>query len=576
MERLIPYGDSNFENIIITNSYYIDKTKYIEKLEKIKWPILLRPRRFGKTLFTETLRWYYDMKAANRFDELFGKLYIGKNPTPNRNKYFFLKLDFSGMSSWSESEVDFVKKQFDSAVTSRIDFFLKYYKRELKLTDNFLNKFDEIYRNNASGALLRAIEAVNNVSGKMFIAIDEYDSLTNAMAIYYKDADEKENEYLNILKKGGFFRSFFEVIKQGTSKTISQVYVTGILPITIADMNSGFNIANWISLDDDFSEMLGITETEFDNLLDTVYNDYQINIISVKEAKVVVGNYYNGYKFTANGHKIYNPMMTLYLLKNLIRNRLPDIMADNNLRIDYNQIAYIFGNNTEKRNEIITSITDNKTWLHGFSLNVSFDMQAYKEGLYIAEGLFYSGILTFGNYADELTIPNLVTYGFVLNYFNRIMNFFGDSMLIGKITTNYIHTGDVDSLVGSFFEKVIQDYPGNFFRNVNESFYHGLFFFILNSALAKDRYEVLPEYNVVNGQADLMVRSYPEARVRCHLKDLFEIKRVPVSATDSVFESKFIEAQEDMKEYRQGKYADWRGIAICFRGNKDYKVMIIE
>lgn len=199
MQRKIPYGDCNFERIITENNYYVDKTMYIEKIEKVNWPVFLRPRRFGKTLFAETLRWYYDLKAADRFDELFGKLYIGKNPTSNHNKYFFLKLDFSGMSAWSESEVDFVKNQFNSRILSELIGFLKYYEDELGIDNQFLSFFNSEFHDDAAGGLTRIFSLVTKTNRKMFIAIDEYDSLTNAMAIYYKYATEEENEYLNIL-----------------------------------------------------------------------------------------------------------------------------------------------------------------------------------------------------------------------------------------------------------------------------------------------------------------------------------------------------------------------------------------
>lgn len=576
MQRLIPYGDSNFERIINENKYYVDKTMYIEPLEKVNWPVFLRPRRFGKTLFTETLRWYYDLKAADRFDELFGKLYIGKKPTPNHNKYFFLKLDFSGMSAWSESEVNFIKEQFDSMVSTRIRYFLDYYKNELNIDYDSLNTFEKDYRNNASGALTKAIAAVHNVAGKMFIAIDEYDSLTNAMAIYYKDATEDENEYLNILKKGGFFRGFFETIKSGTSTSIAQTYITGILPITIADMNSGYNIAKWITFHPWFSNMLGITKDEFSKLLDEIYSENSIQL-KRKRTIEICEKYYNGYKFNTKSETVYNPMMTLYVLDNIINfGTLPQIMADNNLRIEYNQIAYLFGNNTEKRDEIITQITNKKEIEFYSTLQVSFNMDDYKEGKYITEGLFYSGILSYSDNYSILRIPNLVTYEFVLSYFNRIMAFETGGLLYTKIISGYAKSGNVSELIGQFFNIVIQEFPGDFFKNVNESFYHGLLFYIIYNALPNDLFEVLPEFQLTNGKVDLMVRSFKDEMVKHSLNDLFELKQVPKSATDSQFKVRFEEAKSAMKGYLTGKYANWRGIAICFRGNKDYLIEIFD
>ena len=110
--KAVPYTISNFKKLVTENYYYIDKTKHIEALEKMTIPIFLRPRRFGKSLFTETLRYYYDFKYADEFQTLFGDLYIGKNPTPKRSSYYFLSFNFSGMSAYSGEDKYFIKKQF--------------------------------------------------------------------------------------------------------------------------------------------------------------------------------------------------------------------------------------------------------------------------------------------------------------------------------------------------------------------------------------------------------------------------------------------------------------------------------
>jgi hypothetical protein len=576
MQPLSTYGMSNFESIILEKRYFIDKTAHIAKLERVKYPIFLRPRRFGKTLFTETLRWYYDIKAANRFTELFGELYIGKNPTHRHNTYFFLKLDFSGMGAWIEGDPNFVKKQFDSKIGNEISKFLFHYKDYFEIDRAYIENFKIRNENNASGALESAINLVDSVTGKMFIAIDEYDSLTNAMAIYYKDEPENNNQYLNILKKGGFFRGFFETIKQGTSTVVDQVYITGILPITIADMNSGYNIATWITFKPEFDSMLGFTDIEFNELLNRVYSDYTVTSVSKTEVQILAKNYYNGYKFINDGYLVYNPQMTMFLMESLTYNRLPDNMIDTNLRIDYNQISYIFGNNNAKRDEIISTITENKTFDFQSNLQVSFNMNSYKEGQYIPEGLFYSGILTYSNSMGLLAIPNLVTYEFVLSYFNRIMNFTTDSSLLTKIILDYIKTGNAKSLIENFFNLVIVKYPGDFFKNVNESFYHGLLFYILWNTLPKDCYEVLPEFQVTTGQVDIMVRTLPRVQVQAQLNDLFELKCVPKLASNPKFLAKFKEAKTEMITYRTGDYTNWRGISVCFRGNLDYKIEIVK
>ena len=574
MKHLTTYGMSSFESVMSDKRYYVDKTMYIEKLEQVKYPIFLRPRRFGKSLFTETLRWYYDIKAAHRFDELFGNLYIGKKPTQRKNSYFFLKLDFSGMGNWIEGDKNSIRNLFNQKIATSLTFFLFHYADLLKLDDNFINNLSINYKDNATGALEFAIGQVNKVSGKMFIAIDEYDSLTNAMALYYKDADESENEYLNILKKNGFFRAFFETIKAGTASAVDQVYITGILPITIADMNSGFNIATWITFDRRFSSMLGITHNEFEQLIDSITNDY--NISHNKESiQNISKRYYNGYKFHEKGELVYNPMMSMYLLDNLMHfDELPENLIDNNLRIDFNQLSYIFGNNTEHRNKIIKALTENKEYEFNSDLRVSFDMNAYREGKFITEGLYYSGILTFSDNSSYLKIPNLVTYEFMLTYFNRIMDFNTSGILLTKIVSEYIRFADVNTLIKNFFQLVIQKYPGDFFKNVNESFYHGLLFYILWNTMPKDCYEVLTEYQVTTGQVDIMVRSLPGARVAAQLQDLFELKRVAKHAKEAEFAAQFHSAKDEMKLYKTGDFAQWRGVAVCFRGNKDFRMEV--
>lgn len=569
------YGASSFEKIIIENSYYVDKTKYIEHLENVRYPVFLRPRRFGKTLFTETLRWYYDIKKKDRFNDIFGNLYIGKNPTRKHNSYFFLKLDFSGMSSWVDGDKNFIKKQFDSSNLTQIYHFLNYYKEELNIPEKQLSDFKSYYENNSAVALRDAIAYVYTAGKKMFIAIDEYDSLTNAMAIHYKDAPEDDNEYLNILRKGGFFRAFFEVIKEGTSTAVDQVYITGILPITMADMTNGFNIPTWISFNRRFANMLGITKQEFNQLLDDVYADHQITF-DKERLKQICEKYYNGYRFLEDSETVYNPMMLMYIIDSIIYDdALPELMADSNLRIDYHQIAFLFGNNTEKRNEIIKEITKSKQITQRSTLQVSFKMKSYKNGEYIKEGLFYCGIITHSDQLYTLKIPNIITYEFVLTYFNEIMDFRYTGDFITTIVDEYAKVGDAENLIHLFFEKVIKTFPGDFFKNVNESYYHGLLFYLLWNGLLRNRYEVFPEFPLTNGKIDILVKSLPNARVQHKLNDLFELKQVPKNAKDNEFNNKFNEAVSDIEKYRTGKFAQWRGIAVCFRGNKDYKIKVI-
>ncbi|MBI4646554.1 MAG: AAA family ATPase [Bacteroidia bacterium] len=507
--------------------------------------------------------------------ELFGNTYIGNNPTPKHNSCLFLGLNFSGMGAWSENDEDFIKIQFDANILTKLDFFLRHYSDYLEIDTSFISEFNKQFQNIAAEGLKKIINLSASKGYKIFVVIDEYDSLTNALAIFYCHASAEENEYLNILKKGGFFRNFFEALKEGLATAIDRVYITGILPITIADMNSGFNVADWVTFKPELTNMLGITQSELDALLDEIYYDYQVTYPN-EQAKEIIKTQYNGYKFSPASEPVYNPMMTLYFLNELMHyNKHPDYLYDNNIRVDYRQIEFIFGNNYEVRNDVITRITDKKEITSSPNLNVFFDMNAYKHGRFINEGLYYLGLLTFSEYPDKFIVPNLVTYDMVISFFERINNYQPDSYTISRIIEAYKTEGDVANFIALFFEKVIKSFPGDFFKNANESFYHGLMYHLLNYTFDKGRFEVYPEFNLPSGTCDLMLHSLPGAKVQAEIKDIFEIKQVPKSATNAQLEAKFSECKQQLAQYKTGKYKDWCGVAVCFRGNKDYKVEVV-
>jgi len=575
MKKRMPYGMANFEEVATGPYYYIDKTQYIEKLEQVNYPIFLRPRRFGKSLLTEMLRSYYDIKAKDRFQEIFGNLYIGKNPTGNQNQYFVLVLNFSGMDTFIEDNEQLLKEKFDRQLLNKFEFFLEYYKKEIDIDRDYIREFSNNFRHDSAGALDKIVGLIHSMEKKIYICIDEYDSLTNALAIRYRYSTKEDNIYLNILQKGGFFRTFFEVLKSSTQTAVQQIYITGILPITISDMKSGFNIATWITFNPRFTNMLGITSDEFDNFIEQVYCDYEITL-DKQEVKSTIKRYYNGYRFLTGEKEVYNPMMTLYFLNYLINfNQYPPDLVDRNLRISYNQIAFLFGQNLGKATGIITQITDTKTFTLFTSLDVAFDMVDYKEGNYIPEGLYYSGILTYSEYSNQLQVPNLITYDFALQYFKEVNHYKTDNLAIGKWYGKYLIEGNVEALIDGFFREFIQAFPGDFFANVNESFYHGLFFHLLFNNTQRNAYEILPEFNLINGQVDIMFRSYPGAHVQRPISNLFELKRVAKGASDAEFQSMFNEGIAQMKSYLIGDYSNWEGVVVCFRGNLDYKMVIL-
>jgi hypothetical protein len=577
MQKLIPYGLANFRDIIEENYYYVDKTHFIPLLEQVKTPVFLRPRRFGKSLFTEMLRWYYDIKAAPLFDTLFGKLYAGKNPTPLKNNFYFLGMDLSGMSDYSESDKDFIRKKFNAKIMRCLQDFLQTYASVLEISESFITRFEEKNYDDAGGALEDLVKLVAQKGGKVYLVIDEYDALTNAMAINYIHARDEDNEYLNITRKGGFFRSFFESVKGCMKIGLDRVFITGILPITISDMNSGFNIAEWITHEEEFTNMLGLTEEELSGLLKEIYNNNPGITLPVEEVRSFLRRYYNGYHFSKAAGAVYNPMMVMSCLKTMIKyNSYPRLPADQNIRVQYNQVAYIFGKNDTSRDMIVKEITEKKGYKFNIHIGRQFNMKDYKSGRFIPDCLYYLGLLTHGKRYSEFIVPNLVTYEMILSYFEEIMNFSTEGAGYDRMVIEFMETGNMEAFVQNFFEEIIQKFPGDFFKDVNESFYRGLFFHILYSFLPNDLYDVFPEFNLPGGTVDLYINSRKLPEELVELRDLIEIKRVPKSASDAELKAQFKEAEEQVIRYCTGDYKEFRAVALCFRGNKDYKVKVLK
>ncbi len=163
-----------------------------------------------------------------------------------------------------------------------------------------------------------------------------------------------------------------------------------------------------------------------------------------------------------------------------------------------------------------------------------------------------------------------------LSYFTKINNYKVTGLDITMIVENYQDYGDVKNLIENFFERTIKKFPGNFFSNANESFYHGLLFYILWNTFMKNFYEVLPEYNLPTGTADIILHSFPGAKIRHELHDIFEIKQVPKSANESELKAQFELVKKQAKRHLIGDYKNWRAVAVCFRGNKDYKIKIFN
>ena len=322
MIKKLPKGISNYVDMVEQGYYYVDKTKYIEKLEDLpdKTIMFLRPRKFGKTLFTSILDNYYDLKKADKFEELFGETYIGKNPTSNKNRYYILKFNFAGINT---ETVDTTMNGFKLKTIASIKEFVEKYGMNFYINEN--DSAEGIFYN-----LLKAFGVQKN-GEKIYVIIDEYDHFANELLGFNTE------DFKNLVSKNGRVRKWYEILKEGTESVIDRIFITGVAPITLDSLTLGFNISKDITRDAEFNEMFGFTEEELIDLM----NSQNITKQEQEELLPIMKVNYDGYRFALKSEKqMYNSNMCLYLLADYARlGRMPDSLIDVNIASDYSKLS---------------------------------------------------------------------------------------------------------------------------------------------------------------------------------------------------------------------------------------------
>ncbi|WP_056928794.1 AAA family ATPase [Candidatus Symbiothrix dinenymphae] len=393
--KRLPYGNSNFGRIMTENYAYVDKTRFIEQLENESnsYQFFIRPRKFGKSLFFSLLEHYYDVNRANNFEKLFGDLYIGKHPTPQKNAYVVLKFDFSGIDTSSE---DNFQLSFSRKIQDAVCQFITLYRNLFPNADALILRLIE--ESPSVQSIQKAINMAESTGVKMFVIIDEYDHFANdliAMGTHLgKDV------YHNVIHANGSVRDFYEALKIGTKTVIERIFITGISPVMLDDLTSGFNIAVNLTLDPKYNEMMGFTQQEVEALMLETGVDPNLIIVDMEA-------YYDGYLFHEEGeHRVYNPSMILYLFYQILQSQKPPKnIIDDNLKTDYSRLRRMV-QNEDNRNTLTKIIQDN-----GIISDVinKFTIDRLEDTKYFISLLFYMGLLTVDKAVEgslRLKIPN--------------------------------------------------------------------------------------------------------------------------------------------------------------------------
>ena len=498
--KLLPYGMMNFEDIRLDNYYYVDKTSFIPLIEQSdRFFFFIRPRRFGKSLTLNMLQHYYDVRTKDKFDSLFGDLYIGKHPTKDRNSYLVIKLNFSGITG----ELHNYRKSLDEHCRIVFDYFCDVYadylpegiKEKMAEKDGVVSQFEYLFTECA------------RVNQKIYLFIDEYDHFTNTIL---SDVDSL-NRYTDETHKEGYLRAFFNKIKSGTDSSIKRCFITGVSPVTMDDLTSGFNIGTNYSLSPRFNEMMGFTEDEVRKML-TYYSTTSHFSHTVYELIELMKPWYDNYCFAQESYgrtTMYNSKMVLYFVKNYIEynGETPKDMIEDNIRIDYEKLRMLIRKDKEFAHDasIIQTLVS-QGYITG-ELKKGFPAASIIDPDNFVSLLYYFGMLTISGTHEgkcKLTIPNQVVreqlYTYLLNTYNDA-NLSFSSYEKNELSSALAYRGTWKTYF-DYIADCLKRYASQRDKQKGESFVHG---FTLAMTAQNRFYRPISEADTQEGYADIFL-----------------------------------------------------------------------
>ena len=498
--KRIPYGMMNFIDVREDDCYYVDKTHYIPLIENAnKYFFYIRPRRFGKSLTISMLRHYYNILEADKFEKWYGDLYIGKHPTPERNSYLIIYLNFAVVNA----ELNSYRQSLDAHCNTEFNFFCDVYaqylpegiKEEMNKKKGAVEQLDYLYK-----------ECVKT-NQQIYLFIDEYDHFTNKILSEPSCLEDYKSETHGT----GYLRSFFDTVKAGTDSTIKRCFVTGVSPVTMDDLTSGFNIGTNYSLSPEFNEMTGFNEEEVRAMLDYYATTCQFHH-STDELIEAMKPWYDNYCFAEKsygGTTMYNSNMVLYFVDNYIRNGgyMPRNMVEENIRVDYNKLRMLIRKDKEFAHDASTIQTLVQQGYITGELKTGFPAETIAEPDNFISLLFYFGMLTISGTLEgetKLTIPNQVVreqlYSYLLDTYNEADLRF-DNWEKGKLASAMAYRGDWKAYF-DYIAECLHRYSSQRDKQKGEAYVHG---FTLAMTAQNRFYRPISEQENQEGYADIFM-----------------------------------------------------------------------
>lgn len=564
--KRIPYGVSDFVDIIKRNQYYVDKTMYIPKLEEEADSLFfIRPRRFGKSLLLSMMCAYYDINQSDRFEELFGKLWIGSHPTPYQGKFQVLFLDFSKIGG----DIKDLKENFNNYCNIRLDNFIERYKRAYR---------PEIVEKIKSAPT--AVDKLNMIDTEakdanmqLYLIIDEYDNFTNVVL-----NEHGEKVYWALTHAKGFYREIFKVFKG----MFTRIFMTGVSPVTLDDLTSGFNIGWHISTKPAFNQMLGFSTEDVREMFEYFKSAGKVRAdCDVESVIAEMKPWYDNYCFSKNAlqtqSKVFNCDMVLYYLRNYAETgEAPEEMIDPNTKTDYNkmkkllQLDKLDGN----RKGVIYEIAEQGEIIS--NLEPTFPAETLTNPNMFVSLLFYYGMLTIkGTRGSRLIlgIPNNNVrkqyYEYLLEQYeekasldtNQLEDYFYDMAYDGKWHDALQFLADSYAKVSSVRDGIEAE------RNIQ-----GFFMAYLN---LNAYYMTAPELELNHGYCDFFL--LPDlthyASKHCYILELKLIPKKEKGMSQETYEAA-IQQQWDAAEVQIKHYAEAPRVEALRQGTQLHKIIM--
>ena len=565
--KRIPYGMQNFEDVIREDCYYVDKTPFIEDIEDSnKYFFYIRPRRFGKSLTISMLENYYDINKADKFQELFGRLYIGENPTPEHNTYLIIHLNFAEVVGG----LDDYKDGLDTHCRINFEAFCRRY--AALLPPDTMEGLEGEKEKGAVAQLTYLCKQCTEVGRKIYLFIDEYDNFTNKILANEKYMDR----YRDQTHGEGYLRQFFNAIKGAAGTSLGRVFVTGVSPVTMDDLTSGFNIGTNYSLNPRFNEMTGFTEEEVREMFEYYAGVLPFNH-TVDELIKEIKPWYDNYCFAEESYgeaTMYNSVMVLYFLFNYIdyNYKIPRNMVESNVRIDYEKVRMLirhdksFSHDASIIQQLVTT---------GFvtgKLVENFPAEQINDPDNFLSLLFYFGMVTIdGTYngATRFVIPNEVVRDQMYTY---LLDTYKENDLTyerydkGKLESKLAYCGEYKQYF-KYIADCLKRYSSQRDKQKGEAFVHG---FTLAMTCQCQFYRPISELDNDGGYADIFLCPLTDIYTDMTDSYIIELKYCKTDTPDAQLKQLFADASAQII-----RYADSDIVKEAVKTTTLHKVVVI-